>query len=396
MKLQSLLLSALFALPLLAQQQIKIVGAGQKDKDPINLSRLAASGPNAAIFKQVLQGDLDRSGYFYIDNNAQTTVSGQVGDSAGGVNASANVAWANKSFAWNNAAIAEARRAAHALADEIVLKIKGKRGIASTRILFVKRNGPDNSDLYVADADGANIQQLTFDNRAIVGPRWDNDGKHLFLTSYVSGHPVVYRMAAEPRAPKTVVARYNGLNASAAPSPDGKSVAIILSIFGSPDLFVLDRATGKYAQITKTPNASEASPTWSPDSKSICYVSDASGSPQLYIADVATKKSRRLTTTGSENVNPDWGINGRITYATKRGGAYQVAVLANINESDRNAVLLGPGESPSWAPNGRHIVCSRTDSPQSSSIWVLDTEGDKPVRLFSLAGKWAAPSWSFK
>jgi len=401
MKLTSaLLLSSLLALPLLAQRDI-VVPVDRQGKDPISLSRLAASGANGALFKQVLQNNLERSGFFYIDPNAQTSVSGQLSDTANGLNAAATVAWAGRSFSWNGAAAtpADVRRGAHELADEIVRRIKNKPGIASSRILFVKRGGPDNSDLFACDADGGNITQLTFDNRALVGPKWDTDSKNLFLTSYVSGGPVVYRMAAEPRAPKTAIARFNGLNTGAAPSPDGKSIAIILSIFGNPDLFVLDRATGNYSRLTTTPHLNEASPVWSPDGKSILYVAGGVGiPPQLYVVDVATKKSSRVTF-GSENVSPSWcRVTGRICYASRQGGKYQIAVLESISATRPTILTSGNFDytEPSWAPNGRHIICSRADSSQSASLWVLDTGGDKPVQLFTQPGKWVAPAWSYR
>ena len=390
-----------FTFPLLAQVTLDPVrGVGKEPKDPINLSRLSTSGPNAAVFKQVLENDLKLSGYFVIDPNAMTAVTGSATDAANGLNASANVSWAGKSFAWNNAATpADARRSAHALADEIVQKIKGKRGMASSRVLFVKRSGPNDSDLFVCDADGGNITQLTFDNRAVVGPKWDTDSRHLFLTSYISGGPAVYRMAAEPRAPKTTISRYNGLNTSAAPSPDGKTLALILSVTGNPDLFLLDRATGKLTQLTKTPRASEASPVWSPDGKSILYVSDASGAPQIYVLDVASRQSRRVTTSGTENVNPSWcRVTNRICYASRRDGKYQIAVLESLSAPRPVILNSGPYDhsDPTWAPDGRHILCSRADTPQSSSLWMLDTGGDNAVRLFSLPGKWASPAWSYR
>jgi len=400
MPIKHLLPSLLLTLPLAAQISIGTVGgAGKTPKDPISLSRLTTSGQNAALFKQVLQNDLERSGHFIIDPSAQTAVSGQASDTAGGLNASVNVSWAGRTFAWNNAATpADARRSAHALADQIVRQIKGKPGMASSRIVFIKRNGPNNSDLFVCDADGGNITQLTFDNRAVVGPRWDTDSRNLFFTSYVSGGPVVYRMPAEPRAQKQTIANFKGLNTGAAPSPDGKSIAIILSIFDNPDLFLLARGTGKYTRLTKTPRSSEASPVWSPDGKSILYVSDASGAPHIYVMDVATQQSRRLTTSGSENTNPSWcRVTGRICYASRRDGRYQIAVLDSINARAPTILTSGAEHTdPSWAPDGRHIICTRTDGPQNASLWVLDTGGDNAVRLFTQPGKWASPAWSYR
>ena len=50
-------------------------------------------------------------------------------------------------------------------------------------------------------------------------------------------------------------------------------------------------------------------------------------------------------------------------------------------------------EDPSWAPDGRHIMASRRDG-RSFSLWVLDTEGDTPVKLSLPNGDWRSPDWS--
>ena len=49
-------------------------------------------------------------------------------------------------------------------------------------------------------------------------------------------------------------------------------------------------------------------------------------------------------------------------------------------------------EDPSWAPDGRHIAAARSVRYQSA-IYLLDTEGDKPVAL-TTAGDWRAPAWT--
>ena len=50
-------------------------------------------------------------------------------------------------------------------------------------------------------------------------------------------------------------------------------------------------------------------------------------------------------------------------------------------------------EDPSWAPDGRHVVCTRT-SGYHRSLVVLDSLGDPPRELFRVAGEWYLPSWS--
>ena len=52
-------------------------------------------------------------------------------------------------------------------------------------------------------------------------------------------------------------------------------------------------------------------------------------------------------------------------------------------------------EDPSWAPDGRHIVCSQT-SNFHSDLYILDTLGDPPLRLTTIQGEWYSPDWSSK
>ena len=57
-------------------------------------------------------------------------------------------------------------------------------------------------------------------------------------------------------------------------------------------------------------------------------------------------------------------------------------------------VSSGPDhEDPSWAPDGRHIICSRKDGA-SSSLCILDTKDKSEVKLPLRPGIWRAPDWS--
>ena len=119
--------------------------------------------------------------------------------------------------------------------------------------------------------------------------------------------------------------------------------------------------------------------------------------PQLCVLDLATGKQRSLTVPsyhGRNNQSPDWGPSGLIAFASMRGGKYQIGV---IDPSGGRTVWLTDSpadhEDPSWAPDGRHIVCSKT-SNYHSELYILDVKGDPPLRLKLQSGDWYSPSWS--
>ena len=373
---------------------ISVVKKGA-EKDTVSLAGLKAAGPNGQLFLRTLTRDLELSGWFKVaasGSGGAVSVSGAVADAGSGIQSGCRVSWPGKSFSWAKVSMgpAEVRKQAHQLADEMVKLIAGETGIAQTRIVFVNRRGRDNADLYMCDADGQGVMQITHDNKAAVGPRWAPNGRDIYYTSFLKGYPSVYRLVAGGGERK-ILASFKGLNTGAAISPDGSRAALILSYQGNPELYVLSLATGQLKRLTQTSHGAEASPCWSPDGRSIVYVSDVTKTPQLYLVDVGSQQSRRLTYKGGENVNPDWSAKGKIVYATKRGGGYQIAVIDPRVGEGSCELLAQPGdyEHPSWAPDGRHVICS-----SRSTLYILDTLGDPAVRLINIAGNWMSPDWS--
>lgn len=373
-----LLAAQVFAAP----QEVKVTGAGAAK------ITVSVDVKGNAAFATSLKRNLALSGNFQlVGSGAAIAVTGAVGGSVTASGAGKTMTLPS-SAADDKAARMEARR----LADKMCEVYAKTRGFAQDRIAFVSRRGKGTSELCTSYPDGYDIRQLTSDGKSIVGPRW-KDANSLFYTGIMSGGPQVFEHNTLTGQRKLKWS-FKGLTTGAAVSPDGNHVAIILSIHGNPELYVINMAAGTWTRLTTTPFASEGQPSWSPDGKSIVYVSDESRRPHLYVIDVATRQKRRLTSQGTQNVDPDWGEDGRITYISKRSGGNQIAVISPA-EGDRKAQLVGePGnwEHPSWSRDGRHVVAG-----SDKALWIVDTaaqDADRPVRLFANAGNWITPSWS--
>ena len=342
-----------------------------------------------AAFANSLKRNLDLTGCFKIVPRGAIKVTGAVGSAivAEGMGKALTLP---SSATDAKAARMEARR----LADKISETFAHQKGFACDRIAFVSRRGANVSELCTCYPDGYDIVQLTNDGKSTVGPRWRNRDS-LFFTGIRNAGPQVFEYNTATRR-QTLKWSFKGLTTGATVSPDGNHVAIILSIHGNPELYVINMAAGTWVRLTTTPYASEGQPCWSPDGKKIVYVSDESRKPQLYVMDVATRQKKLLTKVGSQNVDPDWGLDNRITYVSKRSGGNQIAVI-DMNGSDRTPMLVGePGswEHPSWSKDGRHVVAGR-----DKALFIVDTlpmekGGDKPKPLFLNAGNWITPCWS--
>ncbi|MFC1467136.1 DPP IV N-terminal domain-containing protein [Verrucomicrobiota bacterium] len=379
-----------------ANAQIRVTKTAYQ-KAVLDMSALSTAGDTASrAFATTLRRDLESSGWFRISSQgAEVRLQGSVRQSGGKVSASVravkvmeNRQVLGKAY---SASPQSVQQLAHKVADEIVAAVTGKPGIASSKIALVgSRDG--KKEIYTCDYDGTNLRQLTRDGKLSLAPNWGPKGRMLTYTSYLRGFPDCYMIDMQTRR-RTLIAAYGGLNATASISPDGRQVALVLSKDGNPELYLKDLKSGRLTRLTKT-RAVEASPSWSPDGKQLVYVSDTSGRPQLYVISKDGGRPRRLTSRGTQNVAPDWGPNGWIAFTTREGGRFRPAI---INPQTREARVLESDwadyEDLSWAPDGRHIVCTRIERYRSS-LYRLDTLNDPPVALKLGAGDWFSPSWS--
>ena len=385
--------------------------AASSDKQTVSFARLRSDGsPAAREFLEILRNDLLISGWFVpVDaETASVQLSGSVTGSGSGANAAFRALWSGgtRQRDWSRAASGDALRdAAHEVADGMVAAIAGERPMASSKIAFVgKRNG--RTDVYECDADGRRVRQITSGGHLCLSPNWEPRTHSFLYTTWRTGLPSVWRVDLS-RNKQRLVCNFPGMNLGATASPADGRVAVVLSRSGQVDLYVVDGASPNRIldRLTNSRNASESSPSWSPDGRSLVYVSDSGGRPCVYTMSLASKTPRRLVYSSAfrESVAPEWGVSGQIVFCGRVGGRYGVYVV----DPSRDTRTSTPGkispddgadyEDPSWAPDGRHVVCTRTQGRRRSLV-VLDTKGDKPRKLFEpkgeLHGDWYLPAWS--
>jgi len=83
------------------------------------------------------------------------------------------------------------RHTAHRIADVIYEQLTGDKGVFSTRITYVAKQGR-RYELQVADADGHGAQTVLSSNEPIISPSWSPDGTQLAYVSFEQKKPVVY------------------------------------------------------------------------------------------------------------------------------------------------------------------------------------------------------------
>ncbi len=386
MKTRLLIVSFMVGLTTLAAERVVDISAVGNRKFSVQIH---VAHP---MFAKCLKKNLEISGLFVVGKSGSVKVTGVPG--AIRAEGSGKVVPCSETFSDDKAARMAARKLSNAMCEAY----GQQKGFALDKILFLNRGKPlakgstRPSEICLCYPDGYDIRQLTSDAKMTIFPRWKTDDQSILYISDKNGAPQIWEMntATGQRSPHREWGRFRGTPTGIAVSPDGSRVAAILSFQGNPELYILQG--NRFTRLTQTKFASEGQPTWSPDGKKIAYVSNETKTPQIYVIDVATRQKRRLTNRGSQNVDPDWGKDGRITYITKRGGA-QVAVM-NPAEGDASAELItepANWEHPSWSRDGRHVIANR-----DRALFVIDTlpDGDKPRQIFSANGNWISPSWA--
>jgi TolB protein len=229
------------------------------------------------------------------------------------------------------------------------------------------RDDPENSQLYVMDADGGNQRALMpFIAADFVSPRWSPDGEWILMHSnqMIDGQPwfEVYRVRA-----------------------DGTELANLSSTPGNN--FRAD---------------------WSPDGTRIVFVSERDGNRELYVMNADGSNQVRLTNSQADDNRPRWSPDGKtILFESNRDGDNMTlytmdapATIVTAPQEDKVRLLTFPGfnsQAGAWAVDGTKIVFSADRDSQTNQNWdvfIMDANGANLYRLTTDPELDRFPAWT--
>ncbi len=294
---------------------------------------------------------------------------------------------------------ADARRLAHAFADDIVAVLSGGLpGIAQTQIAYESaRSG--YTEIWAMDYDGANQHQVTHLRSTSLTPRWSPDATRIAFTCYEPyGRSEAAEICIYSMAVNHLIAfpRYPGTNSSPAWSPDGSQIAFMASLAGYPEIYVSDASGAHMHRITFAAGVS-TSPAWNPKTGAqIAFISDRDGTLALYMANSDGTNVQKIPLPDMAYVaDPSWSPNGQLlAFSWRRPeGNYDIYVMDIVSHQ---LVQLTANEArnerPSWAPDGRHLVFESTRTG-TRQVWSMLADGSEPHQL-TFEGQNESPNWS--
>jgi TolB protein len=284
----------------------------------------------------------------------------------------------------------QVRAIAHRWADEIVFKLTAgaSRGIASTKIAYTSRRG-NAKEIYVADYDGNNPQAFTHNSSLNLVPNWAADNSKLAFVSFRTGKPEI-NIYSYTDGSRLAFPMFNTLASTPAISPEGTQIMFALRTpRGDTDLFLSKLDGSDRRNITNNP-AIDTSPTWSPSGRQIAY---ASGLPSRFIRDADGANVRKIIKEEDAD-SPAWSPTDAgwlsIGNLTSKHNLFMAEVSSGkIFQLTSNS---GSNESPSWAPDGRHLTF-QSNRTGSNQIYIMLVDGSE-LRMITQQGSNTSPAWS--
>lgn len=408
-------LAATTGTPAVAQFRLEITGVGLVQV-PVSVPAFRDDALGGTALSAIVRADLERSGQFRLIDppsgafddssrtnpadwrarNADAYLTGSVSRLADG---RFDVRWRitdavrGQDFGVQSLAVVadDWRLAAHKVADALVQRLTGERGIFSTRIAYVTKAGPRFS-LLVADADGEGARPALAQTEPIISPAWSPSGGELAYVSFETGKPVVY-VHELSTGRRRVVANFRGSNSAPAWAPDGRSLAVALAREGGTQLFAVS-PDGSNPRRLASSSSIDTEPCFAPDGRTLYFTSDRGGGPQIYRMAVggASGEVQRVTFTGAYNISPAISPDGRWLAYISRSGGFRLSVMELSSGNVRTLTDTQDDEKPSFAPNSRVIIYA-TRVAGREALMTTTIDGRVKARLAAPNVDVREPAW---
>lgn len=197
--------------------------------------------------------------------------------------------------------------------------------------------GTGSRDIYVINANGTGLRQLTFGPDDESDPAWSPDGS----TIAFGMNGAIYTMRTGPDTARTRLTS-GGYDSHPTWSPDGSRIAFASSRSGKNAIYVMSANGSGVSQLTSD-SANDYTPWWSPNDNTIAFQRGESGRGTVYVINADGTDLRQVTPLGR---TPSWSPDGRVISFEQYG-------LTTVNLDGSGMVRLGNGFDPAWSPIGK-------------------------------------------
>ena len=259
------------------------------------------------------------------------------------------------------------------------------------QILF-QRGTEDSADIWVTSPDGEWSRQLTGAGRD-ADPSWSPDGNRIAFTGVRGGNSDLYVMNHDGSDLQRVTTS-PAVDAYPSWSPDGTRVAFV----SDGDVALIDLGSGMVTNLTAGAATNDfREPRFSPDGSRIATWSDGS----IYVMNADGSNRRSLTQNSYlQERSPDWSPDGtKLVYASQAYAAdntrdFDIWIMNSdgSNETRISGSSAADEYDPAWSPGGSQIVYYAYDSGDTE-LFTMYADGSAVTKITDNGAIDSLPSW---
>jgi TolB protein len=256
------------------------------------------------------------------------------------------------------------------------------------QIVFYSERGGQPADLFVMNADGSRVRQLTHTPEPEGYPSWSPDGRRIaFEGVSPDGNFDIYVMDADGSHVRRLTTDPKR-DVAPAWSPDGAKIAFMSDRVGPEfDIYVMNADGSGVERVTT--GGTNWFPQFSPDGTKLAFHIGR----DVHVLDLKTRTVQRLTTDPANGMYPSWSPDGRrLAFMSWRNGKTEIFTM-NADGSDQNVLVslsTGSAIDPRWSPDGSRIAFVGTPAvetnfsdraPQESVIYTVEVATRSVARV---------------
>jgi TolB protein len=257
------------------------------------------------------------------------------------------------------------------------------------------RPHPNSYKIGLVQRDGS-VRVLNRSLRAQVDPAWSPSGSQIAFSGGTEPNTEphdIYVMNADGSGLRQITSSPT-LDLSPAWSPDGEMITFARNLNGHDNIFIVDARTLETSQLSRNTTGQDSDPAWSPDGTKIAFSRNADGIPRIVVMDADGSNVATLTDPGrGADSSPDWSPDGtkiaftRTLNQNSYGGAHDIYVV-NVDGTGLTQFTTKRGDdaAPSWSPDGTEIAFTSNRAheypdPRHMDLYVMNSNGTNETRI---------------
>lgn len=165
-------------------------------------------------------------------------------------------------------------------------------------------------------------------------------------------------------------------------SPDGTKIAYAAKADGKWDVFVSAADGNGPVDLTNDAASNDRNPRWSPDGSKIAFESDRTGNWDVFSMSADGSAQTDLTNDPADDRLGDWSPDSsRIVFSSWRSGGGDLYTMARSGGAATRLTSLPAAEThAAWSPDGTTIAFSN-DTDDSEDVYEVAPDGSNLQRL---------------